>query len=68
MSRNFVFNTKAPITHDYHLDNDKVSRVSEIKDLGAIFDTFLSFKNHYSFIIKKALDMCVILAIWHLEL
>mgnify|MGYP005984779907 FL=1 len=51
------FTTKTHTIYDYHLENHSVSRVSEIKDLGVIFDTSLSFKNHYSFVIKKALNM-----------
>ena len=43
--------------HTYQLNNHSVSRISEIKDLGVIFDSALSFKSHYSYIFKKSLQI-----------
>ena len=51
------YKTKSHISFDYQLDNVSVSRVLEIKDLGVIFDTTLTFKSHYNHIYNKAMSM-----------
>ena len=43
-----------PISFDYRLGGTLVPRVSQVKDLGVILDTKLTFKQHLSLIIAKA--------------
>lgn len=42
---------------DYSLDHSTISRVDEIRDLGVIFDSELTFKSHIASVVAKASRM-----------
>ncbi len=42
---------------DYVINRDKITRVSEIRDLGVMLDTKLTFKNHVNYVVTKARRM-----------
>jgi hypothetical protein len=53
-----LFNLFAPkiqlIIFNYKLNNNKLSRVSLIKDIGIHFDSDLSFMSHHKIILNKS--------------
>ncbi|XP_060801905.1 uncharacterized protein LOC132902101 [Amyelois transitella] len=44
---------KKPITFEYSIGGETLARKSEVKDLGVVFDSNLSFNGHYAMITKK---------------
>lgn len=44
----------SPIIFDYRLGDESVLRVHQVKDLGVILDTKLTFKQHLSYIVSNA--------------
>ena len=50
----FFCRTKKPILFDYTMLGQPLSRVTQIRDLGVILDTALSFKLHYNEMIAEA--------------
>lgn len=47
-------NKRVPLHFDYKINSDSIDRVNEVKDLGVIFDSKLSFRSHVQSIVKKA--------------
>jgi hypothetical protein len=45
---------KCPVLANYSLDNKKLSKVHEIRDLGVLLDSKLNFASHVDLIIKKS--------------
>lgn len=48
---------KNPITYDYTINNNKLVRVSEIADLGVMFDSQLKFDSQIELVCTKSLKM-----------
>lgn len=44
----------SPLLYNYEIGNNPLKRVAEVKDLGVIFDTKLSFSCHVDYITSKA--------------
>ena len=45
---------KAPILHNYHIDNSSLKRVEEVRDLGITLDSKLTFSAHINRTVSKA--------------
>ncbi|XP_055612569.1 uncharacterized protein LOC129759187 [Uranotaenia lowii] len=45
---------RLPLSAIYHLGNEAIARVEQVKDLGVILDTKLNFKTHTNYIVDKA--------------
>lgn len=45
------------VIHDYCINNDKLSRITEVRDLGVMFTQTLSVNRHIDLIIAKACSM-----------
>ena len=45
---------KAPILHNYHIDNSSLQRVEELRDLGITLDSKLTFSAHINRTVSKA--------------
>lgn len=46
-----------PVIYAYTIQNMSLTRVNEIKDLGVIFDSKLTFNNHIKYVVNKAYRM-----------
>ena len=51
------FNVKSVLYFDYQLGKSSVIRVNEVKDLGIILDSKLTFKEHFHYIFNKSISM-----------
>jgi hypothetical protein len=47
-------NKRAPVPFNYSINGALINGVNEVKDLGVIFDSKLSFRSHVQCIVKKA--------------
>ncbi|XP_055605590.1 uncharacterized protein LOC129753768 [Uranotaenia lowii] len=45
---------KNPFVYDYNVMGEQLHRVEEIKDLGVLLDSQMTFKRHYSKVLEKA--------------
>ncbi|XP_055604927.1 uncharacterized protein LOC129753156 [Uranotaenia lowii] len=45
---------KNPFVYDYNVMGEQLHRVEEIKDLGVLLDSRMTFKRHYSKVLEKA--------------
>lgn len=51
------FRKKQRIIFDYKIDTEHLENLQTVKDLGVHFDPVLSFKDHYNFIVNRALKL-----------
>ena len=51
------YRTRTPVKFDYMIDNIVVNRVTNISDLGIMFDQRMSFASYINFIVSKAYSM-----------
>lgn len=56
--KSMIFNrTKRPNQHDYTINDHNLEKINEIKDLGVILTSNLSYSSHTNFIVNKSFKM-----------
>ena len=51
------YRSRSPLYFDYEIQNTKLVRVQDTRDLGIVFDKTLYFNLHIDFIVSKAYSM-----------